>query len=191
MGYMSYKVRKRTFWHVRLPKIKSACTTAQSDQSLRFPHDDFYILGYPKCSQWRFWSDCTGCSESSLGAQVRRYVFWRCDSYEYIYPRLRGILEFVHCVFKMKAMLIRKMSRKVKQHKLCRKNAEENWTTVWFTHTVQVNTQRRCAVTSWRCSDVVMTFLRRCVFAGEFVCVEVLRPSQPNGVAGEIFKSKY
>ena len=33
-------------------RLKSACTSVPSDQSL-------CTLGYPKCAQWRFWSDCT------------------------------------------------------------------------------------------------------------------------------------
>ena len=33
-------------------RLKSACTSLPSDRSL-------CTLGYPKCAQWRFWSDCT------------------------------------------------------------------------------------------------------------------------------------
>ena len=33
--------------------------SARSDQSLYFPHEKKCILGYPKCVQQRFWSDCT------------------------------------------------------------------------------------------------------------------------------------
>ena len=34
-----------------------------------------WIFGYPKCVQWRFWSECASWSESSLGVCSRRYVF--------------------------------------------------------------------------------------------------------------------
>ena len=58
-------------------RLKSVCASAQSDQSLRCQHVIVFclsvimyvlcfqrqpyicILGYPKCDQWRFWSDCT------------------------------------------------------------------------------------------------------------------------------------
>ena len=39
-------------------RLRSTCASAQSDQSLRYPHvETFRIIGYPKCLQWRFWSD--------------------------------------------------------------------------------------------------------------------------------------
>ena len=39
-------------------RLKLACAFSRSDQSLRCPHEETFILGYPKCAQWRFWSDC-------------------------------------------------------------------------------------------------------------------------------------
>ena len=42
-----------------------------------------YILGYQKCAQWRFWSDCANAQSdlnSSLGAHVQTYVFWHWGS---------------------------------------------------------------------------------------------------------------
>ena len=38
--------------------LRSACTSVQSDQSLLVCMKQLCILGYSKCTQWRFWSDC-------------------------------------------------------------------------------------------------------------------------------------
>ena len=35
------------------------------------------IVGYPKCTQWRFWSAC-----GNAGRPVHRYVFRHCGSYQ-------------------------------------------------------------------------------------------------------------
>ena len=56
-------------------RLRPACASAQSDQSLRCPQEDTCILTYPKCAQWRFWSDCAntradltlGCAQNSEG----------------------------------------------------------------------------------------------------------------------------
>ena len=37
------------------------------------------IIGYPKCAQWRFWS------ESSLGSHTRRFVFCRCYQMNHLF----------------------------------------------------------------------------------------------------------
>ena len=65
-------------------RLKSACASAQSDQRLRCPLEGTLPHWlFKKCAQWRFWSDCANAvwSESSLGAYVRRYVFWWCGSF--------------------------------------------------------------------------------------------------------------
>ena len=65
-------------------RLKSACASAQSDQSLRWPLEETL---YPSLSKTRPAKilirvrECAVWSESSLGAHVRRYVFWRCESY--------------------------------------------------------------------------------------------------------------
>ena len=38
-------------------RLISACASAQSEQSLRCPHEDTRVSCYPKCAEWRFWSD--------------------------------------------------------------------------------------------------------------------------------------
>ena len=69
---MSSKVWKRAYWYVGSTKTQSACTPRSL---ISLP---LCILGYQKCTQWRFWSDCkcTSRSKSSLGAHVQRYIFW-------------------------------------------------------------------------------------------------------------------
>ena len=40
-------------------RLKSACAFARSLIRVRYSHmKKLYILGHPKCVQWRFWSDC-------------------------------------------------------------------------------------------------------------------------------------
>ena len=62
-------------------RLKSACTTVQSDQSLSYPHAETLqswlsqehlvkiLIRLHKCAAW---------SKSSLGAHVKRYVYWHC-----------------------------------------------------------------------------------------------------------------
>ena len=62
-------------------RLRSACASAQSDQSLRCPHEETSCPWRSKMRpvktliRQREWA---GCSKSSLVAHVRRYVFWRC-----------------------------------------------------------------------------------------------------------------
>ena len=58
-------------------RLKSACASAQSDQSLRYPHEDTLYSGYPKCTQWK--SDQTARMRSLIWIFPGRtwsYVFW-------------------------------------------------------------------------------------------------------------------
>ena len=59
-------------------QLKSSCASAQSNQNLCCQHEEICILGYQKCAQWGFWSDCT---YALLGVHVRRYIFSPYDSY--------------------------------------------------------------------------------------------------------------
>ena len=72
--------RKRPFWHVGPTKTWSACVSTQSDWSLRCTHEETLHPWLSK-NKPREDSDQTArmrsWSESSLGAHVRRYVFWR------------------------------------------------------------------------------------------------------------------
>ena len=89
---MSRYLRKRTFWSVCPRRLKSACTSAQSDQSLRCPHEDTL---HPCLS--KMWPvkilirlrECPGWSESSLGVYVRMFVFWSCGSQCYVGSAMR------------------------------------------------------------------------------------------------------
>ena len=64
-------------------KLKSACASAQSDQSLRRPHERTLHPWLSKMRQVKILirlRECAVWSESSLGAPVHRYTFCRCDS---------------------------------------------------------------------------------------------------------------
>ena len=39
-------------------RLLSACASVQANQRLVVRRKKLFILGYPKCTQWRFWSDC-------------------------------------------------------------------------------------------------------------------------------------
>ena len=58
-------------------RLKSACASAQSDQSLRCPREEnLYILGFPKCAPVKIQislRECGGWSVPSLSVHVRRY----------------------------------------------------------------------------------------------------------------------
>ena len=78
-----------TVWKKNVPsdmcvqgRLKSACASAQSDQSLRCPHAEIFHPWLFKMSSVKITislRECAGWSEFSLGAHVRRYVF-RCGS---------------------------------------------------------------------------------------------------------------
>ena len=64
---------------------KSACASAQSDQSPRRPHEETLHpwLSLSKMRPVKILirlRECAVWSESSLGAYVRRYLIWRCGS---------------------------------------------------------------------------------------------------------------
>ena len=66
-------------------RLEPACASAQSDRSLRCPQEEtlhpWLSKTRPVKIQIRL-RECAGWSESSLGAHVQRYVFWRCGSLE-------------------------------------------------------------------------------------------------------------
>ena len=66
-------------------RLKSVCASTQSDQSLRCPHEETLHPWLSKICPVKILirlRECAGWSESSLGAHVRRYVVWNCDSYD-------------------------------------------------------------------------------------------------------------
>ena len=69
--------KKRTFWHVRPTKNQTSVFVVRTKK--------FCTLVYQKCAQWRFWSVCADWSVSSLGAYLRKYVFWRYGSQTLFY----------------------------------------------------------------------------------------------------------
>ena len=82
--YMSSNLRKRTVWHKHQRRLKSACASAQSDRNLFCPHEKTLHPWLSKMCQGKILirlRKCAGWSESSLGAHVQRYVFWRSDTY--------------------------------------------------------------------------------------------------------------
>ena len=69
----NHNVRKRVFLHVRQTKLKSARASAQSDRSLRFPHEEALPPWLSKMRPVEILirlRKCAGRSESSLGAHV-------------------------------------------------------------------------------------------------------------------------
>ena len=66
-----------------LARLKLTCAFAQCDQSLRCPHEETLHPWLFKMRPVKILirlRECGGWSESSLGAHVRRYVFWLCGS---------------------------------------------------------------------------------------------------------------
>ena len=71
-------VRKRMCAQRRL---KSACASAHSDQSICYPHEENLRPWLSKMRPVKILvklRERASLSESSLGAHVQRYVFWRC-----------------------------------------------------------------------------------------------------------------
>ena len=62
---------------------KPACAFAQSDRNHRLREETLSRLVYEICQEKILirLRECAGWSESSLGAHVRRSVFWQCDSF--------------------------------------------------------------------------------------------------------------
>ena len=82
--FMSRNVRKRTFWHVRPTKtqislriravwLESSLSAWRNIVSLAIRNAPVKIL-IRLC-------ECAGWSDSPLGAHVRGFVFWRCDTF--------------------------------------------------------------------------------------------------------------
>ena len=65
-------------------RLKSACASVQSDQNRRCPHEETLHPWLYKLRPVKILirlCECAVWSESSLGAHVERYVFWRISSY--------------------------------------------------------------------------------------------------------------
>ena len=73
--------REKTYLLICAPN-KDSNKYAQSDQSLRCPHEATLHPWLSNCSQWRVWSDCAH-AQADLNLLwaliVRRPVFWRCN----------------------------------------------------------------------------------------------------------------
>ena len=87
LNQIGHNVRKRTLRHVRPTKTQIRLRIAQSDLSLRCPHEEilhpFLSKKRPVMILIRL-HECAGWSESSLGAHVRRYICWRCGWNHYL-----------------------------------------------------------------------------------------------------------
>ena len=68
---MSRDMTKPTNWVCAQRRFRSAWASAQSDESLRCPHEKPWVLSYPLSAQRRLirLGGCPGWSESLLGAQ--------------------------------------------------------------------------------------------------------------------------
>ena len=54
---MSHDMTKPTKWVCAQRRLRSAWASAQSDQSLRCPHEEYLVLSYPLSALRRLWSD--------------------------------------------------------------------------------------------------------------------------------------
>ena len=71
-------MRKCTFWHVHPTKIQISLRIRAIWLVFIVHMKKHCIIGYPKCTQWRFWSDCMNV-QSDLNlcwAHIWRYIFW-------------------------------------------------------------------------------------------------------------------
>ena len=67
-------------------RLKSAYFSGHSDQSLHCPHEQIlhpWLLKIRPVKNLIRLRECAGWSESSLEANVRRYVFWRSGSFQF------------------------------------------------------------------------------------------------------------
>ena len=83
--FLSRDVRKHTVWHGRTGETKFACAIVQSDWSLCCPHEETLPLRMSKMRPVKILirlCEYAGWSESSLGAHVKKYVFWHCDTFD-------------------------------------------------------------------------------------------------------------
>ena len=82
-NHMSRNVRKRTFWHVRPTKtqisLRVRAVWSESSLSTWRNFVSLAIQNAPMKILMRL-CECAGWSESSLGADFRRYVYLRCGS---------------------------------------------------------------------------------------------------------------
>ena len=134
-------------------KLKS--TSVQSDQSL-FPHEETL---HPWLSEMRLVKfliilrKLAGWSESSLGAHIRRYDFWRCGSLEY-HLFFCFVLKHISCVCKVVCFSYSDKYCNVCLGRDIRKKCQ-------YSRTFPADT------TSQQCRyNVAATFLWRYVFAG-------------------------
>ena len=79
---MSRNVRKRTFLHVRPTKTNQPAHARSLLRDVVVRMKKLCIFDYPKCVQWRFWSDCAN-DEADLNIRwahmsENQYVFSRC-----------------------------------------------------------------------------------------------------------------
>ena len=83
--YMSRHMTKPNKMMYAQWRLRLAWASAQSDQSLRCPHEEAWVLCYPWSAQRRLirLGKCPGWSESSLGAQVILLVLSIGGSYMY------------------------------------------------------------------------------------------------------------
>ena len=95
--YRNCNLRKLIYWYVRPTKtqISLRIRAVWLESSLSAWRN--YILGYPKCAQWRFWSDCTNAQTnlnlhwahiskgtfSDVAILIHVYLFWDAKSFFY------------------------------------------------------------------------------------------------------------
>ena len=111
--HTSYMPRRRLFpwWSSNEPKHEKTYLLTYDSNPPAYPRSlirvfvvhtkKLCILGYPKCAQWRFWSDCANAQADlnlRLGGHVRRYVFPRCVANYKIWTFSRNTFAQAHYV---------------------------------------------------------------------------------------------
>ena len=128
-------------------RLKSACASAQSDQSLRSPHEEslhpwLFKMRPRKILIWL--RECAGWSESLLGTHVRGYVLWRCDSFlDNCLPfKIQQLLPITKCIIIVIKMILIgatyiRASKSSSQSCFIGGLAISNW--IWFQTTPDLN----------------------------------------------------
>ena len=78
--HLYHNGRKRTFWRAPNEDFNQPAHPHSLIGVFAFRMKKVYFLGYPKCTQWRFWSECAN-AQADLRlrwAHKSKVRFWRC-----------------------------------------------------------------------------------------------------------------
>ena len=80
---MRHQKRKPIFWYIPNKDLYQPVHQHSLIRIFIFCMKNLASFAIKKCAQWRFWSDCTGWSESLLGAHVQWYIISCWDSFAF------------------------------------------------------------------------------------------------------------